>query len=492
MPVLLECEFADVDFKGLPIISQFTVDDTICAIASPLMPARRGIVRMSGGDVLSILRRVELLPQEPGSLRSRRFHAKLDLATPLNIIAVDVLLWPTARSYTGQPSAELHVIGSLPILEAVVERLVQCGARAARPGEFTMRSFLAGRMDLPQAEAVLGVIDADDADSLNHALQQLAGNLSKPLQAARSDLLDLLADVEAGLDFVDEDIEFITDENLIHRLRALADLLAWTTHQLHERSSASSALEVVLRGLPNAGKSCLLNALASAEAAIVSEQAGTTRDNISIDVEIHGYAIRVTDTAGIETRGANEIDAEVSAKAQQQAQDAASHADLWLWCIDASNLLPNEAIEQFRIARSSETTSTRAAEHFLLLTKSDLITDRSAWETAIESIELTSLLISTRTGDGMDSLRGKISAVAERLDPTETGGVIGTAARCRGSLSDAIKAVNNAIELTGLQVGHELVAAEIRAATVAIGEVTGEVYTDDLLDRVFSRFCIGK
>ncbi len=447
---------------------------------------------MTGGDVLSILRRVELLPEESSSLRTRRFQAKLDLVTPLGMISVDVMLWPTALSYTGQASAELHLIGSLPILEAVVERLIQCGARAARPGEFTMRSFLAGRMDLPQAEAVLGVIDADDADSLDHALQQLAGNLSKPLQAARSDLLDLLADVEAGLDFVDEDIEFIADENLSLRLSALAALLAWTTRQLHERSSASSALEVVLRGLPNAGKSCLLNAFASADAAIVSEQAGTTRDNISINIEINGYPIRVTDTAGIESRGAHEIDAEVSAKAQQQAHDAASQADLWLWCIDASSMLPTDAIEQFRIARSSETTSTNSAEHVVLLTKSDLVSDRSAWETAIENIELNSLLISTRTGEGMDSLLEKISSVAARIDPTETGGVIGTAARCRGSLSDALKAVNNAIELTGLHVGHELVAAEIRAASVAIGEVTGEIYTDDLLDRVFSRFCIGK
>ncbi len=202
------------------------IDDTIAAIASPTTPAVRGIVRLSGPNVLSIL---EGLGLEVHTGRGADWvSADLDVGAPIGIIPTRVLLWPTHRSYTGQPSAELHSFGSLPVLQALVDAAMSAGARAARPGEFTMRAFLAGRLDLIQAEAVLGVIEAQQRGSLDHALQQLAGNLSRPLEQMRSEMLDLLADVEAGLDFVDEDIEFISDDLLIKRLTEIAQQLDQT------------------------------------------------------------------------------------------------------------------------------------------------------------------------------------------------------------------------------------------------------------------------
>ncbi len=405
---------------------------------------------------------------------------------------MDVLLWPTPRSYTGQPSAELHLIGSLPLLDAVVDRLIEAGARAARAGEFTMRAFLAGRMDLPQAEAVLGVIDAEDARTLDQALSQLAGNLSRPLQAARNELLDLLADVEAGLDFVDEDIEFVDDEHLLQRLGELRARLVSTTAQLRERSASQAAFEIVLRGLPNAGKSRVLNAVSNTESAIVTEQAGTTRDVISVVFAIHAHPIRMTDTAGMEWRATHEPDSAVLAKAQTQAIEAASRADLCLWCIDASEQNPDAALENLRRALHATNGYKRSIEHWLVLTKSDLISAPPTWTDSIADLGIPAMTVSALTGSGMDELQAKIAGAAERLDSTETGGVIGTAARCRDSLTTASHAIGNAIDMTQSQAGHELVAAEIRTAASAIGDVTGEVYTDDLLDRVFSRFCIGK
>lgn len=405
---------------------------------------------------------------------------------------MDVLLWPTARSYTGQPSAELHLIGSLALLDALVDRLIGAGARAARAGEFTMRAFLAGRMDLPQAEAVLGVIDAEDSRTLDQALSQLAGNLSRPLQAARSELLDLLADVEAGLDFVDEDIEFVTDEHLLQRLGELRDRLLSTATQLRERSASQSALEIVLRGLPNAGKSCLLNAVSRTESAIVTDQAGTTRDAISVGFEIQGHPVQMTDTAGIEWRAEHEPDSAVLAKAQAQARGAASRADLCLWCVDASDPVPGPALDYLHQALSATDDYKKTIEHWLVLTKSDLMSEPPPWAESIANDEIPTTLVSAITGRGIDGLQARIAGAAERIDPTETGGVIGTAARCRDSLTAASLAIGRAIDMTQTQAGHELVAAEIRAAAAAIGNVTGEVYTDDLLDRVFSRFCIGK
>ena len=467
-------------------MSIFEVDDTIVAIASPLAPALRGIVRMSGREVVPILTRVGLIADDTVSSRPRRFSTELKQLGALGSIGLDVMLWPNTRSYTGQPSAELHLIGSLPILDAVVERLIESGARAARTGEFTMRSFLAGRLDLTQAEAVLGVIDAEDARTLNEALSQLAGNLSRPLQSARGELLNLLADVEAGLDFVDEDIEFISDEHLQQRLGIIRDILLQTGQQMHERAASQSALEIVLRGLPNAGKSCLLNALSQTESAIVTEQAGTTRDSISVECEFHGHRVRITDTAGIEQRAASDPDAEVSSKAQQQAADAASRADVCLWCVDSSEISPPE---------SDGSPHRRSVENWLVLTKSDLNADASIpiQRFADGQTEFTRVLtVSALTGTGVDTLRTEIAVAAERLDATEVGSVMGTAARCRGALIAAVDAIETAVELTRQSVGHELVAAEIREAAARVGDVTGEVYTDDLLDRVFSRFCIGK
>ncbi|EMI55200.1 tRNA modification GTPase [Rhodopirellula sallentina] len=461
-------------------------------MASPLVPATRGIVRMSGDRVVEILRRVELLSEGTTDRRARRYRACVQLGDPFGAIDVDVMLWPTTRSYTGQPSAELHLIGSLPILDAVVDRLIAAGGRAARAGEFTMRSFLAGRLDLPQAEAVLGVIDAEDPSTLDHALEQLAGNLSRPLQTARGELLNLLADVEAGLDFVDEDIEFIEDGDLVDRLGSLRSLLRQASGQLRERSASSSAFEVVLRGLPNAGKSCLLNALTQTESAIVTEQAGTTRDSISVSFELGGYPIRVTDTAGIESRPSNDPDAEVLAKAQEQAMEAVSRADLCLWCVDATEEEPDDALEYLRLLSTQRQPHKKVVENWGVLTKGDLVSEPPRWADDLSDSVSKVMMLSALDGSGIGDLRSGIVEMAERIDATEIGSVMGTAARCRGSLVGAIEAIERAMEATQLQAGHEIVATEIREAAGLIGDVTGEVYTDDLLDRVFSRFCIGK
>ena len=218
-------------------------EQAIVAIASSSEPSLRGVVRLSGLNVADILDRMAFYSldssdsiqwarsDDPSSTRPCRFSLELDLSHPIGRVPVSVLYWPTTRSYTGQPSAEVHLIGSQPLLSGVVDNAVAAGARAARPGEFTLRAFLGGRLDLTQAEAVLGVIEAEGRGALNQALEQLAGNLSRPLESLRDDVLNLLADVEAGLDFVDEDIEFISDSQLIDRLQNIASQIqiAWDT-----------------------------------------------------------------------------------------------------------------------------------------------------------------------------------------------------------------------------------------------------------------------
>ena len=454
------------------------LEDTIVAIASPSSPAIRGIVRLSGPGSVEILRQVGI--DIPVTTRAVAIDSSIDLGQPIGAVPARVLIWPTGRSYTGQPSAEIHTFGSMPILTALVESLVHCKARAARPGEFTMRAFLNGRLDLTQAEAVLGVIDAEHRGALDHSLQQLAGNLSRPLETMRGAMLDLLADVEAGLDFVDEDITFIDDDVLIERLQTIATELDQTVEQLRSRQNTASRILITLRGEPNAGKSNLMNALVGHEAAIVADVAGTTRDVVTAEIEIDGQLITIVDTAGIESAQSDDQSGQIIDHAQQLADQATHRADFRLWCVDSSRADFDQAAEQLEQLSQQRRQS---AVDVWVATKSDLL-ERSLPEKWC--------VTSAQTGAGLCDLKAQIKERLQARDSSETGSTTSTAIRCQGSLIAARDAVSQAILLTQNLEGQEFVSAELRIAVQSLGEVTGAVYNDDILDRVFSRFCIGK
>ncbi len=238
------------------------------------------------------------------------------------------MYWPTRRSYTGQPLAELHTVGSPPLLEMVLGEVYRHNVRPARPGEFTLRAFLAGRLDLIEAEAVLGVIDAQDHEELETALKQLGGGLSGEIAEVRSDLLDLLSELEAGLDFVEEDIEFVERSELIERLTCALKTIARLSKQAETRLQTTGRWRVVLTGLPNAGKSCLFNALAGEEAAIVSPIKGTTRDVLVASADWEGVAVELIDTAGWEASPSD-----IMREAQAQRMEQSLGADVLVLCI---------------------------------------------------------------------------------------------------------------------------------------------------------------
>lgn len=454
------------------------VEETIVAIASPTSPAVRGIVRISGFDTPSVLSRLGVIADRK-SKSARRFSGTIAVGDPFGSIELDVLFWPTSRSYTGQPAAELHTYGSLPILEALVAAVIGAGARAARPGEFTLRAFLAGRLDLTQAEAVLGVIEAGNKDSLDAALRQLAGNLSRPLRRMREELLDLLAEVEAGLDFVDEDIEFISDHALAERATRVRNELTAVTEQLRSRGGGGSKTTIALRGMPNAGKSQLLNAVVGHEAAIVTERAGTTRDVVRVEMELAGNPVELVDTAGYE-----QPVSDIARLSQQHADQASDEADIRLWCVDWSR---NDRLSAAEQATARASTGSSHVIDLFIATKSDLCrTNRQ------ELPPQPWISTSSESGQGLDGLIAAIAGAIAAQDRSETTAVPGTAARCQQSLSLAVAAIESAVETVGTGAGHEFIAADLRAAADALGEVTGAVYTDDILDRIFGKFCIGK
>ena len=314
------------------------IDDPIAALASAPGSAPRGVVRVSGDGCIPALQSL-FTPNNLGLWSARRAQSgdgRLTLSAFRTPVPARLFYWPTHRSYTGQPLAEIHTIGSPPVLEALLVDLFRRGVRPAQPGEFTLRAFLTGRIDLTQAEAVVGVIDADGRAELESALDQLAGGLSRPLRTIRDDLMNLLADLEAGLDFVDEDIEFVSPASAAARIASAGDALAALLDQAFRRAQTSGRRVVVLAGLPNAGKSTLFNALAGREAALVSPVAGTTRDWLRAEAHWNGMAVELIDTAGWERT------AEVLAAAgQTQRQSQLDRADLVVWCT-AADLGPDD------------------------------------------------------------------------------------------------------------------------------------------------------
>ncbi len=452
------------------------VDETIAAIASAPQGGARGIVRVSGPETIHCLQPIfqekNGLGPWTGLRQARRFVGVLSLHGPLGEVPCDLYLWPTERSYTRQPTAELHTFGGRPLLEAMVRAVCLQGARPARPGEFTLRAFLAGRIDLAQAEAVLGVIDAIDDRQLEIALSQLAGGLSGPLTELREALLNLCADLEAGLDFVDEDIAFIGRAELTRQLEAALVSIVAVQHQVHLRGTHDALPRVVLRGEPNVGKSALWNALLGDARAIVTDQAGTTRDYLCGTVSREHIAFTLIDTAGVDGAENDPLRQAMHDQSERQAD----YADLILLCIDSSRPLNRW--------ETSELEKTPASQRLVVLTKSDLPRCSQPWVHA--DVET-----SAAAGHGIDDLLLRCGQRLQRWAEESTV-VSSTVVRCREGLRLAGDSLQRGLELSLTEGGDELIAAELRDALDHLGQVVGAVYTDDVLDRVFSRFCIGK
>ena len=467
-----------------------SLDDTIAAVASAPGGAARGIVRLSGPNAIGVVKRcfqagdpsIDLLNLRGATTVVGHIDRYQAIHGPMwdqFKLPADLFVWPTHRSYTRQPMAEIHTVGSPPLLEAVLQSLCNAGARLAQPGEFTLRAFLAGRIDLIEAEAVLGVIDAADRRQLEAALDQLAGGLSRPLQNLRNALLDLLADLEAGLDFVEDDIRFVQPAELQHRLAAATTLLQQTAQQLLERAVTNGIPRVVLMGLPNAGKSSLFNSLLGDAAALVSPQPGTTRDYLTATIDADGLKVELIDTAGTATAVES-----VDTAAQELSIGQQNQADIRLLCIDASR---SNDVRQSPESIGSQSIGTT----IVVLTKCDLT---PGIETGyLVSDKFISITTSSRTKFGLDTLRATIRKALTKPSATaEVAGMAGTSARIRESLILAIEHLAAAKSLAANSFGEELVAVELRAALAELGKILGVVYTDDLLDRIFSRFCIGK
>jgi tRNA modification GTPase len=458
------------------------IEETIVAQSSPPGGGGRAVIRLTGPRALEIA--LSAFSSETAVVRTQKDWVEGEVSVPLFArrahadeatdtspslarranLPAGLMFWPGPRTYTGQDIVELHTLGSPPLVDLLIAVLLEAGARAAQPGEFTQRAFLAGKMDLTRAEAVLAVIDAGSRSELKRALAQLAGGISNPLVQVRSDLLNLLADVEAALDFAEEDIHFIEDNSLLDRLTRGMAQLTILERQLDRRSLARGHYRAVLAGRPNAGKSSLFNALAGVSAAIVSSTAGTTRDYLSRTLALEDINVELVDTAGWLVE-----DATITQQAQELGLHQRRQAQLVILCLEAGKPLVDE---EKRLMEATD------SDVLPVATKCDLHSPR-----------LGELATSARTGLGIGGLRALLAKKArEYAEPALAPSV----ARCRHHLAAGLAHLRRAHAAVLEQDAPELLALALRETIDEIGAMVGAVYTEDLLDRIFSRFCIGK
>lgn len=472
--------------------------DTIVAPAAPPGPALRAILRLSGDDAWRIARSAFLADEPEPPPRRRVLHGRWLGDRLRRPIPAMLVLWAAPRSYTTQDVAEIHVPGAPAVVRAILDDCLARGARLAEPGEFTLRAFLAGRLDLTRAEAVLATIEADTPAQLDAALTQLAGGLAEPVRALRDRLLDELAYLEATLDFTEEpDVAPLDRAGLAATLAASARDVADLAARLRARDRAETRPLVVLQGPPNAGKSRLFNALLGRDTALVADRPGTTRDYLQAPCDCAGLVVDLVDTAGID-----DPTTPVDRRAQHLRADLAARADLLLDCRPADAYPPAEASGGCQppdpsdtlicprpatdqggdTSRSPDSSPRSSARTIPILTKSDLATTPPppGW-----------LATSAATGAGLDALKAAIASAVHQ--PAESlPAPAATAARCHESLTHAAAALARAAEALDAALSDEFVALDLRAAVDALGQVVGAIVTDDVLDRVFSRFCIGK
>ena len=460
-----------------------STSDTITAIATARGQAALAIVRTSGPGAVDVVDRcfrgADLAAQD-----SHTAHVGYLLDDDgAEIDQVVVTLFRAPRSATGEDVVEVSCHGGDFAPQMVLESLIAHGARMAEPGEFTQRAFLNGKMDLAQAEAVANLIHASSSMAHRVSVQHLRGRYSDRLNDLREELLELCAFVELELDFAEEDVDFAD----LDRLRTLLDNAASLLEELLSTTQTGEKLRdgvrVVIGGRPNAGKSTLLNALVGRDRAIVSPTPGTTRDEIEAEAEIDGLRYRFVDTAGLRDTS-DQIEAEGVRRAEQSIQEA----DVLLYVYDLAVGLDSEEIAFLRDVTASEP----HLSALLIGNKSDLVDDVPVAQ--IDAIPAATLSAERGVDDAdeVEPLTAWLTeTVTDRLSRSDASAVVMNQ-RHRQHLQDALDAVRSAQQALDAGVSGDMLTLDLRAALHELGAITGEITNEDVLDQIFSRFCIGK
>ena len=446
--------------------------DTIAAVSTPPGRGGIGIIRISGPDARAMVARVLRFPDGAPSWKPwAAMLASLVDADGQVVDQVVITYFAAPRSYTAEDVIEIACHGSPVVLRYALERLCQAGARLAEPGEFTLRAYLNGRIDLPQAEAIRDLIESTTLYQARIAAQQAEGSVSRRLKPVKEQLLELIALLEAGIDFAEDDIRVAPAEDILRRLEPIIESIAALAASFAYGKLVHEGFTLAIVGRPNVGKSSLFNRLLEQDRAIVTAIPGTTRDVVSETASLGGIPVKLLDTAGI--RLGQDV---VESLGIERSYQAMADADLTLVVVDASQSLGPE--DEALVGRAREDGKTLVAAN-----KSDL--------TPLANVP-NALPVSALTGAGIDDLR---QAIIEMIAPggclEQEGGFI-TSLRHEQLLQESGEALAQAVTATSIGIPHEMLLLDLYAVLRPIDAITGATTADDILNRIFSTFCIGK
>ncbi len=457
------------------------LDDTIVAIATPSGRGGIGVVRLSGPEAKNIAQPMLRLAHSDDLQPNRaHFSELIEPGTGERIDEVVVTYFAKPHSYTTDDVVEISCHGSPVVLRHVLEMAMQRGARLAEPGEFTMRAFLNGRIDLTQAEAVLDLIDSQTLYQAQVAARQLEGALSKRLQPIKQELVELIAVMEAGVDFAEDDVAVISDERILERIAEVHEPLQQLLASFAYGKVVHEGLTLAIVGRPNVGKSSLFNRLVEHERAIVTATPGTTRDLVSETVSIDGIPVRLVDTAGI-----REALDEAESIGVRKSMEALADADIVLVVLDASHPASDDA------ARRSDTELISLVTRRLAIVVENKI-DAVTTAPLIPDGGLPVVMTSAKTGQGIDYLRSTILKLAGGDGAAQPESGFLTNVRHQKLVQDSIAALDAATAAVPLKTPHEMLLLDLYNALRSLDEITGATTADDILNLIFSSFCIGK
>lgn len=467
-----------------------TIQDTIVALATPSGSGAIGIIRVSGENAIALCDQI-FFSRSGKNLEQQASHTvQLGLIKDQERVIDEALVtvFKGQRSYTGEPSVEISCHGSYFILNEVIQLLVHKGCRVANAGEFTMRSFLNGKMDLSQAEAVADLIASDNAASHQMAMQQMRGGFSNQLKELRQELLDFASLIELELDFSEEDVEFANREEFQNLILKIQKTLQHLIDSFAVGNVLKKGIPVAIVGEPNVGKSTLLNAFLNEERAIVSAIAGTTRDSIEDEISMNGIGFRFIDTAGIRV-----TDDEIEGLGIKKTFEKIEQAQIVLRLIDSPSLFSadseNPKLESLKTEIHKLQSEFSHKPILVIANKLDELTEeqQATLQKEFERI----IFISAKQKEGVEHLKTQLTELVD-TGALQSQDAIVTNARHYASLQAALKEINEVQEGLNHGLTTDLLAIDLRQALYHFGEITGEVTNDELLGNIFANFCIGK
>lgn len=447
--------------------------ETIVAVSTPPGRGGIGIVRLSGPQSLGIAKGL-IRPRYPLEHGRARFATIPDPETSELLDEAIVTWFERPQSYTGEDLVEIAAHGSPVVLEMLVRLALRAGARLARPGEFTERAFLAGRIDLTQAEAVHDLINAQTLYQARIAAEQMGGALSRRVQPAKQKLVELIALLEAGIDFAEDDVEITPDREIVTRIDTIAGELAPLARSFEHGRLVHSGLRLAIVGRPNVGKSSLFNRLLERDRAIVTASPGTTRDLVTERLSLGGIPVELVDTAGL-----REAHDEAEALGILKSREALAEADIVLVVLDAS--VPLRRDEQELIA---SLTGRRA---LAVRNKCDL----DSVAEAAPQLPIQAVATSALTGEGMAALRDALAEQVRNPAGESESGIL-TSLRHFEAVQGALTSLDDVRAALPAGIPHEMLLLDLYTALRHLDSLTGETTADDILNRIFSTFCIGK